>query len=138
MEKSYLPILSLAYVFTVPVLVALTDRVDPKRIYLLGVTTIAVVGLGYAWLADGFWSALFFCSFWGVGWAGTYMPGLEVLSDPIEGPQQSRATAVHATSVGIRSSASFILNGGMLDVFGADTSKGWGMAFLASVGILAI
>ena len=41
----------LAYVVTVPVLVALTDRVDPKRIYLLGVTTIVVVGLDYAWLA---------------------------------------------------------------------------------------
>ena len=114
----------LAYVVTVPVLVALTDRVDPKRIYLLGVTTIAVAGLGYAWVADGFWSALFFRSLWGVGWAGTYMPGLKALSDLIEGPQQSRAVAVHAASVGISSSASFVLSGVIAEAVGWR----WGVA----------
>ena len=108
----------LAYVVTVPVLVALTDRIDPKQIYLLGVTTIALAGLGYAWLADGFWSALFFRVLWGVGWAGTYMPGLKALSDLIEGREQSRAVAVHAASVGISSSVSFILSGTIAEVVG--------------------
>ena len=108
----------LAYVVTVPVLVALTDRIDPKQIYLLGVTTIALAGLGYAWLADGFWSAFFFRALWGVGWAGTYMPGLKALSDLIEGREQSRAVAVHAASVGISSSVSFILSGTIAEVVG--------------------
>ena len=47
-----------AYILAVPVLVTLTDRVDAKRVYLVGVAlTIAGHGL-FGLLADGFWSAV--------------------------------------------------------------------------------
>jgi predicted MFS family arabinose efflux permease len=42
----------------VPVLVTLTDRVDPKRIYLIGVG-LTVIGYAlFGLIADGFWTAL--------------------------------------------------------------------------------
>jgi predicted MFS family arabinose efflux permease len=62
---------------------------------------------GFAWAATGFWSALAFRALMGVGWAGSYMPGLKALSDLAEGPRQSRAVAVHAAAVGISGALSF-------------------------------
>ena len=97
------------YAISVPVLVSLTDRVDPKRIYLFGVAIIALSTAGFAYLADGFYSACAFRALWGLGWAGTYMPGLKALSDIVEGPQQSRAVSAHAASVGISGAASFLI-----------------------------
>src|SRR5215475_13120284 len=47
-----------AYMVSVPVLVTLTDRVDPKRVYLFGVAATVLGHLLFGLLADGFW--LFF------------------------------------------------------------------------------
>ena len=96
-----------AYTLTVPLLSSLTDRVDPKRIYLGSVALTALAFAGFAWVATGFWSALACRALMGVGWAGSYMPGLKALSDLVEGPQQSRAVAAHAAAVGISGALSF-------------------------------
>jgi MFS family permease len=68
---------------------------------------------GFAWVATGFWSALAFRALMGVGWAGSYMPGLKALSDVAEGPQQSRAVAAHAAAVGISGALSFGVAGAL-------------------------
>src|SRR5439155_821080 len=47
-----------AYTLVVPLLSSLTDRVDPKRVYLGSVALTAVAFAGFAWVATGFWSAL--------------------------------------------------------------------------------
>jgi predicted MFS family arabinose efflux permease len=91
----------------VPLLSSLSDRVDPKRIYLSSVALTAVAFAGFAWVATGFWSALAFRALMGAGWAGSYMPGLKALSDCAEGPQLSRAVAAHAAAVGISGALSF-------------------------------
>jgi predicted MFS family arabinose efflux permease len=96
-----------AYTLVVPLLSSLTDRVDAKRIYLGSVALTALALAGFAWIATGFWSALAFRALMGVGWAGSYMPGLKALSDLAEGSQQSRAVAVHAAAVGVSGALSF-------------------------------
>ncbi len=96
-----------AYTVAVPLLASLTDRVDPKRVYLGGVALTAAAFAGFAWIASGFWSALAFRALMGAGWAGSYMPGLKALSDLTEGPRQSRAVAAHAAAVGISGALSF-------------------------------
>ncbi len=96
-----------AYTLAVPLLSSLTDRVDPKRIYLGSVALTAVAFAGFAWIASGFWSALGFRALMGAGWAGSYMPGLKALSDLAEGRQQSRAVAAHAAAVGVSGALSF-------------------------------
>lgn len=96
-----------AYVAAVPVLVSLTDRVPARRIYLLGTGLTAVSHLGFALLADGFWSAFLLRAIAGIGWAGCYMPGLKVIADRLEGDAQSRAVTWHAAGVGIAGAASF-------------------------------
>ncbi|PYN35941.1 MAG: MFS transporter [Candidatus Rokuibacteriota bacterium] len=100
-----------AYTVVVPLLSSLTDRVDPKRVYLGSVALTAVAFAGFAWVATGFWSALMFRALMGAGWAGSYMPGLKALSDLTEGPQQSRAVAAHAAAVGVSGALSFGIAG---------------------------
>jgi MFS family permease len=48
------------YTVSVPVLISLTDRVEPKRIYIFGLAIIAFSTAGFVYLADGFYSA---CAF---------------------------------------------------------------------------
>jgi MFS family permease len=100
-----------AYVVMVPVLVALTDRVPVRRVYMLGTSLTALSHFGFALFADGFWSALLLRLLAGIGWAGTYMPGLKAIADPLEGTAQSRAVSWHAAGVGISGAASFSIAG---------------------------
>src|SRR5499426_232176 len=100
-----------AYTVVVPLLASLTDRVDPKRVYLGSVALTAVAFAGFAWVSTGFWSALLLRALMGAGWAGSYMPGLKALSDLTEGPQQSRAVAAHAAAVGVSGALSFGIAG---------------------------
>jgi predicted MFS family arabinose efflux permease len=102
-----------AYTVAVPILASLTDRVDPRRIYLGAVALTGVAFAGFAWTAGGFWSALAFRAAMGIGWAGCYMPGLKALSDLTEGPQQSRAVAAHAAAVGVSGALSFGVAGAL-------------------------
>src|SRR5688572_26784199 len=96
-----------AYMISVPVLVTLTDRVDPKHVYLFGVAATALGHLMFALLADGFWSALATRALTGMGWAGTYMTGLKLLADRVDAKMMSRATAGHAAGIGVSGALSF-------------------------------
>ena len=100
-----------AYVVMVPILVALTDRIPARRVYMFGTGLTALAHLGFALVADGFWSGLVLRILAGIGWAGTYMPGLKAIADPLEGVAQSRAVSWHAAGVGISGAASFAIAG---------------------------
>jgi hypothetical protein len=91
-----------AYVVAVPLLLALTDRVAVKRIYLLGTGLTALSHLGFAVIADGFWIGLLLCALAGIGWAGTYMTGLKALADHLDTEGQSRAVSWHAAGAAFR------------------------------------
>ncbi|MEC9184501.1 MAG: MFS transporter, partial [Pseudomonadota bacterium] len=95
---------------------------------------ITFAAAGFAWWADGFYSACIFRAFWGVGWAGTYMPGLKAFSDIIEGPQQSRAVSSHAASGGISGAASFLV----VETIGAWFGWRWGIVVGAIGADLAL
>lgn len=112
-----------AYTLSVPFLVSLTDRVDPKRVYLFGAATTAAAHLAFAFLVDGFWSALAARALAGIGWAGSYMTGLKLLSDWVEGPLMSRAVAGHAAGVGVAGALSFVFADSLASAFG------WPVAF---------
>lgn len=100
-----------AYVAAVPLLVSFTDRVPTRYVYAVGASLTAASHLGFALLADGFWSALIFRALAGMGWAGAYMPGLKAIADTLEGNDQSRAVSMHAAGVGIAGASSFGIAG---------------------------
>lgn len=107
-----------AYVVAVPVLVALTDRVPARRIYLIGTACTAFSHLGFVLVAEGFWTGLALRALAGIGWAGCYMPGLKLLADRLEGAAQSRAVGWHAAGVGIAGAGSFLVAGALDAVAG--------------------
>ncbi len=107
-----------AYVVAVPLLLALTDRVPVKRIYLLGTGLTAISHLGFAVIADGFSDGLILRALAGIGWAGTYMTGLKALADHLDTAAQSRAVSWHAAGVGISGAGSFAIAGGMAALAG--------------------
>jgi len=121
-----------AYMLSAPLLVTLTDRIDPKRVYLFGVAATVLGHLTFSLFADGFWSALVLRALTGMGWAGTYMTGLKLLADRVDAKLMSRATAGHAASIGISGALSFA-TGDLLAAAG-----GWRAAFLAAAGSAAV
>jgi len=111
-----------AYMLAVPVLVTLTDRIDPKRIYLFGVALTVVGHLAFAELAQDFWSALMCRIVIGVGWAGTYMTGLKLIADRVDPRMMSRAAAGHAASIGVSGALSFATGDWLADAYGWPTA----------------
>jgi MFS family permease len=107
-----------AYVVAVPLLVALTDRVPARNVYVVGAGLTALSHLGFAFVADGFWWGLVLRAAAGIGWAGAYMPGLKAIADTLEGNAQSRAVAAHAAGVGVASASSFAIAGLVASIFG--------------------
>jgi predicted MFS family arabinose efflux permease len=100
-----------AYSAAVPVLVALTDRMDPRRIVLFGLALGAVAGFGFGYLADGLWSATLFRAMAGAGLAGVFMPGLKLIADRLEGTAQARGTAVYMSMMSVGNALSFFSAG---------------------------
>ena len=107
------------YMVAVPLLTALTDRYDARRIYLGATLLAALANLGLALLARDFAPGLVFQVLAGIGLAGMYMPGLKLLSDHVTGAKQSRFVAFYTSSFGVAASVSFVVAGAvaaLLDV----------------------
>src|SRR5262245_61079242 len=121
-----------AYTISVPFLVTLTDRVDPRSVYLTGVGLTVVSHSAFAVLVDGPWGAGAARVLAGVGWAGTYMTGLKLLADRVEPALMSRAVTGHAASISIAGALSFVVAGLLNRVLG------WRGAFAAAAGAAAI
>lgn len=115
-----------AYMFAVPVLVSLTDRVDPRWVYAVGAVMTALATLGFALLAGGFWSALWLRALAGAGLAGTYMPGLKALTDHIPERIRPRCIAFYTSTFSIGSALSFLMAGEI------EALAGWPWAFVAA------
>ena len=99
------------YVAAVVVLTSLTDRIASRDVYLTCTIISGIAIVGFALFADEFWSAMVFRALGGIGLAGTYMPGLKMLSDFLNGPKQSRNMAFYTASFGIGASASIAATG---------------------------
>ena len=121
------------YLTAVPVLVSLTDRAPPRRIYYLSMALTFISSAGFAYLATGFWTAMLFRTMAGIGLAGTYMPGLKLLTDHLKhvagDRDHSRAVAFYTSSFGIGTAISYYSAGV------AAATWDWRMAFaIATVG----
>jgi predicted MFS family arabinose efflux permease len=115
-----------AYMLAVPILVTSTDRIDARSVYLFGVGCTVIAHSLFGLLAEGFWSALALRALAGIGWAGTYMTGLKLLSDQVDEKMMSRAVTGHAASIGISGALSF----SCADLLAS--SFGWGFAFITA------
>lgn len=116
------------YVMATPVLTSLTDRVDSRRVYLVACLISCVGAAGFMLFAGGLASALLFQFLIGAGLGGSYMPGLKMLTDPLEGSGQSRAVAFYTSSFGIGSTLSILACGWIGAAYGWQAAFAWGAA----------
>ena len=102
---------NVGYVAAVPILVTWTDRRDPRLIYLVATVLGIIASVGLAFAARDLWSAALFRGLAGIALAGTYMPGLKILTDSISGPKQSRWLAFYTASFSLGASLSTAATG---------------------------
>jgi predicted MFS family arabinose efflux permease len=115
------------YMLAVVPLVSLTDRRPSRQIYLASSWLSALSCFGVA-LFDSLLPAIGFRAVAGIALAGMYMPGLQALTDGVEGTKRARIAAWYTSSFTIGASLSFLFGRvGML--------LGWRSAFILA-GIL--
>ena len=106
------------YMLAVPLATALTDRVDARKVYLIGGLSATFGLLGMGVFANNFWTALVFMAINGAGLAGTYMPGLKILSDRIQSGELTRHIAFYTAFFGIGTGFSYLCSGWILEALG--------------------
>ena len=116
------------YMLAVPLATALTDRIDARKVYLVGGVSATCGLLGMGLFAYNFWTAIFFMAMTGAGLAGTYMPGLKILSDRIQSGELTRHIAFYTAFFGIGTGFSYLCSGWILN------SLGWHYVF----GLIAL
>lgn len=117
---------SIGYMLAVPVLGALTDRIDARYILVAGSALSAAATLAFGMFADGMWSA---CALWavaGTGFAGAYMPGLRAMTDRLPAGDISRSITYFTGSFSFGVGLSFLAAQLIADAFG------WRAAFLVT------
>ena len=120
------------YMVAVPLLTALTDRIDARLVYRAATVLAALANLGLALFARDFTSGLVLQILAGIGLAGMYMPGLKLLSDHVTGARQSRFVAFYTSSFGVAASLSYFVAGAIAALLD------WRYAFgLAAAGATA-
>jgi MFS family permease len=112
----------LAYLIGVS-FIGITDRIDARRLLILG-AIVNIIGYGGMGFADGFWSAMFFRTLQGLGFAWTHLPGVKAISDRVPGENKARATSIYISSFAVCSSFSLLLAAETKDAFG------WEWAFV--------
>lgn len=121
-----------AYALAAPVLISLTDRLDARRVYVVGALLAAVSCAGFALLADGFWPALVFRALGGAALAGTYMPGLRVLVDRVPADLRPRVVPLYTACFSLGTAASYAVSAGVAEVLG------WRAAFVVAGGAAVV
>ncbi len=121
----------LGYMLAVTHAVMLTDRFDARLVFAAGAVLTGISTVGFAVLADGFWSGMALRAIGGVGQAAVYMPGLRALTDRLQGGEQSRAVTFYTASYSIAVAASFSVTGLLAEWYG------WRWSF-AVVGLLSL
>ena len=104
------------YMVAVPILASLTDRMDARTVWLAATSLAAAAAIGFGLAADGFWTALPFQILAGASLAGTYMPGLKLMTDRLGMVPHPRHVAFYTTSFTIGSSLSFYWIGQLVEV----------------------
>ena len=101
----------LGYVFATPFLVGLTDNFDARKLYFLSSILGALGLILFSLLSYNFLSAFFLWSLVGAGFAGTYMPGLQILNARLDEKGKEKYVSVYTAFFGLGIAFSFFILG---------------------------
>lgn len=99
------------YAAGLPFLAGAAGRTDGRIVYGLSAVIAAAAALGFATLAEGFWSGLVLRFIGGVGFAGIHIVGMKLMADRVTGTAQARAGALYSAAYAIGSGGSFLIAG---------------------------
>ena len=126
------------YMFAVPLLATLTDRVDARWVLFWGSLASGLATILFGLLADGLVSAVVLWGLAGIGFAGAYMPGLKALTDRLTG-DASRSVTLYTGSFSVGVGLSFLISQLVAERWGwrpAFVVTGLGPAAMAAVALL--
>jgi predicted MFS family arabinose efflux permease len=115
---------ALGYMLAAPVLTTLTDRIDARRILMLGSLLNAAGTVAFGVFAEGMVSAMLLWGLTGLGFAGAYMPGLKALTDRLDPGDSSRSVTVYTGAFSFGVGLSFLVCQLVAD------AVGWRWAFI--------
>lgn len=98
------------YMAAVPLLSALTDRYDARRILLMGSMCSALSTLAFAVLATSWLTGMVCWALAGASFAGAYMPGLRALTDRLQAEDTSRSITLYTSSYSMGVGFSFLVS----------------------------
>jgi MFS family permease len=101
----------IGYIAAVVFFTSLTDYTHPKSIYILTALWSGTAGLFFSLFADGFYSALILRTLMGIGFAGTYMPGLRMVSEKFPSEERGKAVGIYVAAFSLGVSLSIFLTG---------------------------
>lgn len=105
------------YILLVVLLSTLTDYVDTKKIYVFSALWAGAAGILFALFARGFDSALILRSLTGFGLAGTYMPGLKMVSARFEPEERGGAVGLYVGAFSVGTALSLYAAGLLTGLF---------------------
>lgn len=117
---------AVGYMLSVPVLTALTDRFDARKILFAGSLVSGVGTVAFGLFADGLTSAIVLWGIAGAGFGSAYMPGLKALTDRLPPGDASRSVTLYTSSFSVGVGLSFLVSQLVADRFG------WRAAFLVT------
>jgi predicted MFS family arabinose efflux permease len=124
---------AIGHMLAVPLLTALTDRMDARVILLTGSAVSALATASFGLLAEGLPSAIAIWGIAGMGFAGAYMPGLKALVDRLPPGDSSRSVTLYTATFSIGVGLSFLIAQITAD------AVGWRAAFyITALGPLAM
>ncbi len=106
------------YMAAVPILSALTDRYDARRILLMGSLCSALSTLAFAVLATSWLTGMVCWALAGASFAGAYMPGLRALTDRLQAENTSRSITLYTSSYSMGVGFSFLVSQLVADAWG--------------------
>jgi MFS family permease len=107
----------IGYILLVVILSTLTDYVDAKKIYVASALWAGVFGILFSLFAKGFVSALVLRSLTGFGLAGTYMPGLKMVSAKFSEAERGKAIGIYVGAFSFGTALSLFLTGSLTSIF---------------------
>ncbi|MBS4032167.1 MAG: MFS transporter [Clostridiales bacterium] len=105
------------YILLVVLLSTLTDYVDTKKIYVASALWAGVSGILFSLFANSFLSALILRSLTGFGLAGTYMPGLKMVSASFPSEERGKAVGLYVGTFSLGTALSLFLTGLLMGYF---------------------
>ena len=97
----------IGYVVATPFLVSLTDTFDARKLYSISCIIGSAGLLFFSLFATNAINASIFWSLVGVGLAGTYMPGLQILNSRLNKVSREKYVAVYTSFFGLGVAVSF-------------------------------